>query len=82
MSARDQFPAAVGQVIADTNTVNGTFREIRVVTAAQFHTLTGSVVNAANTTIGSAVTYPVNHILSGSFSSIKLHGGSVVAYQN
>jgi len=39
-------------------------------------------VNAANTTIGSAVTYPVNHVLSGLFSSIKLHGGTVVAYQN
>jgi hypothetical protein len=82
MSARDQFPAAVGQVITGTNTVNGTFREIRVVTATQFHTLTGSLSGAANTTIGSAPTYPANHVLSGLFSSIKLHGGSVVAYQD
>lgn len=82
MSSRDQFPAAVGQVIADTATVNGSFREIRIVTPTQFHTLTGSVAGAANTTIGSAVTYPANHVLSGLFSSIKLHGGSVVAYQN
>jgi len=82
MSSRDRFPAEVGEVIADTTTRTGTWREIRVVTPAQFHTLTGSLVNAANTTIGSAVTYPANHVLSGSFSEIKLHGGTVVAYQN
>jgi hypothetical protein len=82
MSARDRFPAEVGEVIADTTTRTGTWREIRVVTATQFHTLTGSVAGAADATIGSAVTYPANHVLSGLFSSIKLHGGTVVAYQD
>lgn len=82
MSARDRFPAEVGTVITDTTSRTGAWREIRVVAPAQFHTLTGSLVNAANTTIGSAVTYPANHVLSGSFSEIKLHGGTVVAYQS
>lgn len=82
MSARDQFPAAVGQVITGTTSVTGSWREIRVVTPAQFHTLTGSLAGAANTTIGSAPTYPANHVLSGLFSEIRLHGGTVVAYQN
>jgi|GEM_PF-6487604 len=82
MSARDQFPAAVGQVITGTTSVTGSWREIRVVTPAQFHTLTGSVTGAADTTIGSAPTYPANHVLSGLFSEIRLHGGTVVAYQN
>jgi hypothetical protein len=82
MSARDQFPAAVGQVITGTTSVTGSWREIRVVTPAQFHTLTGSLTGAANTTIGSAPTYPANHVLSGLFSEIRLHGGTVVAYQD
>jgi hypothetical protein len=82
MSARERFPAEVGQVITGTTSVTGSWREIRVVTPAQFHTLTGSVAGAANTTIGSAPTYPANHVLSGLFSEIRLHGGTVVAYQN
>jgi hypothetical protein len=82
MSARERFPAEVGQVITGTTSVTGSWREIRVVTPAQFHTLTGSLTGAANTTIGSAPTYPANHVLSGLFSEIRLHGGTVVAYQN
>lgn len=71
---------AGGSVIADTTLTSGQWREIVIVTPAQFHTLTGNVLGAGNTTIGSAVTFPANHVLRGTFSSVKLHGGSVVAY--
>jgi hypothetical protein len=82
MSARERFPAEVGDVINSTTLATGSWREIRIITPTQFHTLTGSLANAANTTIGSAVTYPANHVLSGFFKEIKLHNGSVAAYRD
>jgi hypothetical protein len=80
MSSVIKTYGAGGSVIADTTLTNGSWREIVVIAPAQFHTLTGNVAGAANTTIGSAVTFPANHVLRGTFSALKLHGGSVVAY--
>jgi hypothetical protein len=80
MSSVTKIYGAGGSVIADTTLTAGQWREIVVVTPTQFHTLTGNVIGAGNATIGSAVTFPANHVIRGTFSAIKLHGGSVVAY--
>jgi hypothetical protein len=69
-----------GTFISDTTTTNGDYQAIQVVTAAKFHTLTGNVAGLANTTEGSAIAVPANAIINGTFSAIKLHSGSVIAY--
>jgi hypothetical protein len=69
-----------GQFIADTNAVSGSFSAIQIVADAKFHTLTGNVTGVANTTSGSAATFPLGIVIYGSFTAIQLHSGSVIAY--
>lgn len=69
-----------GQLIADTTLVAGTWKTIQVVTDAKFHTLTGNVTGVANATEGSAFTVPAGTKITGAFTGIKLHSGSVIAY--
>ena len=69
-----------GQYIGGTDTVSGTFSAIQIVADAKFHTLTGNLSGAANTTSGSAPTFPLGVVLYGAFTAIKLHSGAVVAY--
>ena len=69
-----------GQYIGTTDSVSGTFSAIQIVSDAKFHTLTGNLAGAANTTSGSAPTFPLGVVLYGAFTAIKLHSGAVVAY--
>ena len=69
------------QLIADTNAVTGEFVSIDVLDdATKFHTLTGNQTGLANTTSGSATAIPKGTRIDGYFTSIKLHAGSVIAY--
>jgi hypothetical protein len=67
--------------IADTTQVNADFTSIDVMTDTKFHTLTGNLTGAANATEGSAHTIKAGTTLDGSFSAIKLHSGTVIAYR-
>lgn len=69
-----------GQLVADTTLVSGTWRVLSVLADAKFHTLTGNVTGVANTTVGSAPVIPAGTRLTGAFTALKLHSGSVVAY--
>ncbi len=75
-----RIPSYGGTFISDTTTTTGDYQAIQVVTTAKFHTLTGNVTGLANTTEGSAIAVPANAVITGSFSVIKLHSGSVIAY--
>lgn len=69
-----------GQFIGGTDAVSGTFTAVQIVADAKFHTLTGNVTGVANVTSGSAPTIPLGIVIYGAFTSIKLHSGSVIAY--
>ena len=69
-----------GQYIGNTDVYAGDISAIQIVSDAKFHTLTGNLAGAANTTSGSAPTFPLGLVLYGAFTEIKLHSGAVVAY--
>ena len=69
-----------GQLVSDTTLTAGAFRTLQIVTDAKFHTLTGNVTGVANTTQGSAFTVPAGTRITGAFTALKLHSGSVLAY--
>ena len=71
-----------GQYIGGTDTINGAFSAIQIIADAKFHTLTGNVTGAANTTSGSAPTIPLGVVIYGDFTAIKLHSGAVIAYND
>ena len=50
-------------------------------TDTKFHTLTGNLTGAANATEASAALIKAGTTLDGSFSAIKLHSGTVIAYR-
>jgi len=78
VSVRNRTSGAT--VITDTNAVSGDFDSIDIMTDAKFHTLTGNITGAANTTELSAPTIKAGVTLNGRFSAIKLHSGTIVAY--
>jgi hypothetical protein len=67
--------------IADTTQVNADFTSIDVMTDTKFHTLTGNLTGAANATEATAHTIKAGTTIDGSFSAIKLHSGTVIAYR-
>jgi hypothetical protein len=67
--------------IADTTQVNADFTSIDVMTDTKFHTLTGNLTGAANATEATAHLIKAGTTLDGSFSAIKLHSGTVIAYR-
>jgi hypothetical protein len=67
--------------IADTTQVNADFTSIDVMTDTKFHTLTGNLTGAANATEATAHVIKAGTTLDGSFSAIKLHSGTVIAYR-
>jgi hypothetical protein len=69
-----------GAYIGSTAAVNGQFSAVQVLTETKFHTLTGNVTGVANTTAESAPAIPAGTIIYGSFTTIQLHSGSVIAY--
>jgi hypothetical protein len=77
-----QVGANGGEFIADTEAHSASFGAIQVLSDAKFHTLEGNLVELANTTVGSAPSIEAGTVLYGNFSSIKLHSGSVVAYNS
>lgn len=69
-----------GQVITGTSAVSGDFVSIDVMTDSKFHTLTGNLTGAANTTEASAPLIKAGTTLDGRFSALQLHSGTIVAY--
>lgn len=69
-----------GQVITGTGAVTGDFASIDVMTDAKFHTLTGNLTGAANTTEASAPLIKAGTTIDGRFSALQLHSGTIVAY--
>lgn len=59
---------------------NGPWGVIQVIADAKFHTLTGTIAGAANTTSGSAPIIPAGTVIEGTFSAFQLHSGTVIAY--
>jgi hypothetical protein len=71
-----------GTYIGGTSSTAGTWRAIQVIADCKFHTLTGTISGGiANTTSGSAPTVFAGTVLAGSFKTIQLHSGAVVAYR-
>jgi hypothetical protein len=69
-----------GTYVGGTAATTGNWAAIQVLTAAKFHTLTGNIAAAANTTEGSAPTIPAGTMLTGQFTAFQLHSGTVIAY--
>jgi len=69
-----------GQYVGNTNTISGNWSAVQVLADAKFHTLTGNLNGVANTTEESAPVIPAGNILYGSFTTLKLHSGRLIAY--
>ena len=70
------------QLITGATQVNGDFVSIDSLdNATKFEVLTGNGTGIANVTSGSAIAIPAGVTIDGSFSAIKLHAGSVIAYR-
>jgi len=69
------------QLITGTTQVNGNFVSIDSLdNATKFEVLTGNQTGIANVTSGSAIAIPIGTTIDGNFTAIKLHAGSVIAY--
>ena len=79
VSIRNRTSGAVS--IADTTAVTGNFTSIDVMTDAKFHTLAGNLTGAANATEASAHLIKAGTTIDGTFTEIKLHSGTVIAYR-
>lgn len=64
-----------GEVIADTAAHTGTFHKIHAIGATQFTAVSGNVSGLAGVTI------PAQFEITGTFTSITLASGSVIAYR-
>lgn len=70
------------QVISDTAAYSGKWDVLDILTDTKFHTLSGSpAIGAANTTLGSAMTWTAGSKVYGQFTGIQLHSGSIAAYR-
>jgi hypothetical protein len=69
-----------GRYIGGTTSNAGNWYAIQAVTDTKFHTLTGNITGVANTALGSAIEIPAGLVMFGSFTTIQLHSGSVIAY--
>ena len=67
--------------IANTDAVTGSFASIDVMTDTKFHTLAGNLTGAANATEASAHLIKAGTTIDGTFTEIKLHSGTVIAYR-
>ena len=68
------------QYIGGTSPVSGQWSAIVLAQDTKFHTLTGNGSGVANTTLGSAPELAGGLVLLGSFTTIRLHSGAVLAY--
>jgi hypothetical protein len=69
------------QLITGTTQVTGSFVSIDSIdNATKFEVLTGNQTGIANVTSGSAIAIPIGTTIDGNFTAIKLHAGSVIAY--